>query len=189
MDVFVNHYSLPPVDRLEWYRYMGVIQSSEELEALADECRREAENCFSPRVCYCEIPVCVEGDIVDLTFWKGNSRSLSNRLRGCDHAILFAATVGLEIDRLIARYNRISSAKAVCLQALGTERVEALCDAFCAEMNAKSPRFSPGYGDLPLDIQKHIFELLNCPKNIGLTLNGSLLMSPTKSVTAIVGVE
>ena len=197
MDVFVKYCQLPEVDQQEWYRYMGVIQSSEELEALADECRREAENCFSPRVCYCEIPVCVEGDIVDLTFWKGNSRSLSNRLRGCDHAILFAATVGLEIDRLIARYNRISSAKAVCLQALGTERVEALCDAFCEEMKERAQkngkevtsRFSPGYGDLPLEMQRDIFRVLDCPRHVGISLNESLLMSPAKSVTAIFGMR
>lgn len=51
------------------------------------------------------------------------------------------------------------------------------------------PRFSAGYGDLPLEVQKDIFRVLDCPRKIGLTLNDSLLMSPTKSVTAIVGIE
>ena len=49
------------------------------------------------------------------------------------------------------------------------------------------PRFSPGYGDLPLSLQRDIFRVLDCPRKIGLTLNESLLMSPSKSVTAIVG--
>ena len=73
------------------------------------------------------------------------------------------------------------------MQALGAERVEALCDAFCAEFEGAKMRFSPGYGDLPLDTQRALFALLDCPRKLGLTLNESLLMSPSKSVTAIMG--
>ena len=45
---------------------------------------------------------------------------------------------------------------------LGTERIEALCDAFCRTMAETLPdspltaRFSPGYGDLPLTLQEDI---------------------------------
>ena len=52
-----------------------------------------------------------------------------------------------------------------------------------------SARFSAGYGDVPLELQRDIFALLDCPRRIGLTLNESLLMSPSKSVTAIVGIS
>ena len=48
-------------------------------------------------------------------------------------------------------------------------------------------RFSPGYGDFDIVYQKDIFAILDCPKRIGLTLNSSLMMSPSKSVTAIIG--
>ena len=51
------------------------------------------------------------------------------------------------------------------------------------------PRFSPGYGDLSLEMQRDIFRVLDCPRKIGLTLNESLLMSPSKSVTAIIGIS
>ena len=50
------------------------------------------------------------------------------------------------------------------------------------------PRFSPGYGDLPLEVQKSVFAVLDCPRKIGLSLNDSLLMSPSKSVTAFAGI-
>ena len=88
---------------------------------------------------------------------------------------------------------RLSPARAVMLQALGTERVESLCDIFCEDFGIDNsvvlkPRFSPGYGDLSLDTQKDIFSVLNCPKNIGVYLNDSLLMSPSKSVTAFAGI-
>ena len=77
-------------------------------------------------------------------------------------------------------------------QAIGAERIEALCDAFCDDISkeyniAIKPRFSPGYGDLPLECQKDIFAVISPEKHIGLTLTDSMLMSPSKSVTAIVG--
>ena len=106
-----------------------------------------------------------------------------------------AATVGLELDRLIARAQSGAPARALLLQAIGAERIEALADAVAADARADAarrglavrPRFSPGYGDLPLALQREIFAALDCPRRIGLTLGGSLLMTPTKSVTALIG--
>ena len=83
------------------------------------------------------------------------------------------------------------------LQALGGERVEALCRAFCADM-AESygaegyftrPRFSPGYGDLDIYMQRDIFRALDCQNSIGLYLADSMLLMPSKSVTAIIGLS
>jgi cobalamin-dependent methionine synthase I len=74
--------------------------------------------------------------------------------------------------------------------------VESLCDAFCAELKAEAmengcftrPRFSAGYGDLPLSLQKDIFRALSPEKHIGAALRESLIVSPSKTVTAIVGI-
>ncbi len=197
MDVFVRTYPLPSVDGREWLRYMGTKEETAELDALTAACLRESESCFAPLVCYREVPVHTENEIVDLGFWKGESKSLRALLTDCDRAVVFAATVGLRIDRLIAKYSRTSPAKALCFQALGTERVESLCNAFCEDMKERvrengesvTRRFSPGYGDLPLAMQKDVFRLLNCSVHVGVTLNDSLLMSPTKSVTAVMGVR
>ena len=111
--------------------------------------------------------------------------------------IFFAATLGIELDRLISKYSVLSPATALLLEALGNERIEALCDCFCEDMRVSReafgeilrPRFSAGYGDLPLEYQRKIFTLLDPPSRIGLTLNDSYLMSPSKSVTALIGVE
>ena len=121
------------------------------------------------------------------------SEQLVENLRGCSRVLLLAATAGVGIDRLIGKYGRIAPSKALMFQAIGTELVEAVCDAFGKEYEAEHncvlrPRFSPGYGDLALETQKDIFAVLEPARKIGLTLNDSLLMSPSKSVTAFAGI-
>ena len=95
---------------------------------------------------------------------------------------------------MITKYSEISPLKALIFQGIGAERIEALCDSFCDDIKKEyncimKPRFSPGYGDLSLKIQKDIFKVLNPEKNIGLYLNDSLSMSPSKSVTAFAGLK
>jgi cobalamin-dependent methionine synthase I len=139
------------------------------------------------------LPVNISGNTIDFGAFKVNSEKLTINLKNCESAIIFGATLGTDIDRIIMKYGKLSPTKALFFQAIGATMIEALCDEFCNEIkndlnvNLK-PRFSPGYGDLDLSCQKSIFKLLNCSKNIGLTLNDSLLMSPTKSVTAFVGI-
>lgn len=152
----------------------------------------EKELCY--KVCYIELPVRITDDFCDFELFSVNSRDLAKNLRECDRVLIFAATVGVGIDRLIAKYSRISPSRAVMLDAVGSERIETLCDAFCDDMKglhnvALAPRFSPGYGDLPLEIQPSLMSVLNPQKNIGLSLTDSLLLTPTKSVTAFVGIK
>ena len=104
---------------------------------------------------------------------------------------MFACTLGAEADRMIMRYTRTAPSRAVVLDALMSERVEALCDLLEQEVTegkSSRPRFSAGYGDLSIELQKDIFTALDCERRIGLTLTSSFLMSPTKSVTAIIGI-
>lgn len=187
---------LPPADRGEILRYAGCRKSgSAELE-LMESCLKELGDRLRCQVCWDTFPVSPTADGLDLGFaWTG-SRALARRLSGCRECVLFAATVGLELDRLIARYGAVSPARGLFFQAIGAERIEALCDAFCAQRSEElarqgrgvTQRFSPGYGDVPLAMQTDIFRVLDCSRKIGLTLNESLLMSPSKSVTAIFGI-
>ena len=49
------------------------------------------------------------------------------------------------------------------------------------------PRFSPGYGDFDIQYQEPLMRMLDCAKTIGLTMTDSCMMTPTKSVTALIG--
>lgn len=182
-----REFSAPAVDRGEIFRYALCRHPDEAMEKLLDRCLDAALPVLSYRVCWAEVPVAVTGSVCDFGDFQLSSRRLAKHLTGCSKAVVFAATIGLEMDRLIARSGRLSPATGLMLQAVGTERIEALCDAFCADFPGSRPRFSPGYGDLKLSAQNEIFDRLDCPRQIGLTLNDSLIMSPSKSVTAILG--
>ena len=132
-------------------------------------------------------------DVCKIGELRLHSAKLAKCLSGCERAVVFCATVGFEYDRLINAATRLSPARALMISALGSERAEALCDSFCAELEEElsarlTPRFSPGYGDLSLDVQRDIFALLEPTKRIGVTLSDQMIMTPTKSVTAIVGI-
>lgn len=198
--VTTKTYTAPPVLKKEILRYAGCARQAdvgiEQIESMIDECLEEVLPKLSYKVCYEKLPLTISNGTCDFGCMQVNSHNLAKNLQGCESVLLFAATIGVEIDRLIAKYGHLSPAKAVLLQAIGAERIEALCDMLCEglqeELAGKGlvlrPRFSPGYGDLSLEIQKDIFQVLNCGKNIGLCLNDSLLMSPSKSVTAFIGI-
>ncbi len=123
------------------------------------------------------------------------STALYKNLEGCTRIIAFAATLGPYPDRLQQRISLKSMRDAVIVQACAAAMIEALCNRLNEELRQQQekegwlmkPRFSPGYGDLSLDVQKDLTILLDTPKNIGLTLTDSLMMVPTKSVTALIG--
>ena len=186
-------YDAPPIRRREILRYAGCDVADAAVMELMGSCLTEAVGALTPKVCWRELAVDVQGNECDFGVFSLSSRQLARNLDGCSRVILFAATVGVGIDRLITKYSRIAPSRALMLQAIGAERIEALCDAFVTGWETENrtklrPRFSPGYGDLPLSVQKDIISLLEAPKQIGLSLNDSLLMSPTKSVTAFAGI-
>lgn len=192
MSVFVKIYDEPPVSEREILRYAGVRSGGCDLNGLLNSALDEARPVLSYKVACSEVMISVSGDEVDFGLFKAKSKSLAKNLSGCGVAIIFAATVGIGLDRLIMKYGRTAPSRALMMQAIGAERIEALCGVFCREISGGRilrPRFSPGYADLSLDTQTDIFKLLTPETKIGLSLNTSMLMSPTKSVTAFIGVE
>ncbi|MDO4379802.1 MAG: vitamin B12 dependent-methionine synthase activation domain-containing protein [Clostridia bacterium] len=195
-EIIIKNYKEIPINEREAFRYMGVRNPDEPMKKLFAECVTESENVFTFNVCYGEFPLSCNEDEIDLGFGKTKSKALSKNLASCERIVLFAATVGHGIDRLIKKESLLSPAKSVCLQALGSERVESLCDFFNNELKEQylqkgfhlKPRFSPGYGDLPLELQKAIIPALDCTKHLGISLGNNLMMTPSKSVTAIIGI-
>ena len=114
-------------------------------------------------------------------------------LAGCHEAALLACTLGAGFETMLRAAQARDMARAVILDACGSALVEAGCDKAEREIAALRPgkhltdRFSPGYGDLPLGIQGAVCTALDAPKRLGIQVTESLLMNPTKSVTAVLG--
>lgn len=190
-------FDAPPVSRREVLRYAGCKAETEEVSRLVDKCCEETEGRLSYRVCYDIYDLRRSGDTLSFANINTQSDTLKTAFNGCGGVLVFGATVGAEMDRLILKYSHLEPSKALIMQALGAERIESLCDAFCRETAQELtrqgktllPRVSPGYGDIPLTMQKELFALLDCPRKIGLTLSEQLIMSPSKSVTALAGIK
>lgn len=120
---------------------------------------------------------------------------IRSHLRGCNRVVLLAATISLGADTLLRRLSSTDMAQAVVADALASALVEETCTAAEEEIRAQlcpvfmTWRFSPGYGDLPLSVQREFISVLRADKAIGLTATDGDMLLPQKSVTAIIGIS
>lgn len=189
------------IDRREAFRYLGLRGATPDAatERAVDEAIALLDAAVEPRqVSRRFILKWTGGSSLDIEGLRLDSRALSRNLRGCDEVFLMAATLSMGPDRLIARAQAAGAmSRAMALQAASAAMIEAWCDEVNAELDRQArargrflrPRFSPGYGDFSLEAQPGIFRLLGAQRNIGITLTDSLLMLPTKSVTAVIGIS
>lgn len=187
------------VDIKEVLRYMGCrgIRDSR-VEQLAADCLAELGKVCEPRHLISSFPLKLEPENwIDGDCFRAQSRNLSRNLRDCGEIMVFAATLGVEADYLIHKYSCLELSRAVAVQAASTAMIEAYCDQVCRRLKQElekegkylRPRFSPGYGDFPLVCQPELLNALEAGKRIGIKLTGSLLMLPSKSVSAVMGIS
>lgn len=179
------------IDPKEVAVYLGYYSANGVDEGLVSECIDEFRKAVKYKACFAKVPVSIECDTVDLGFLKAECKSLRKNLDGCEYAYIFAATAGFDSQRLIERNMLLSPIKGMVTDCIGSAAIEAFCDKVNSSFencDFLRPRFSPGYGNLPIDCQKNIVDFLDTKKNIGLSLTDSLMMTPVKSVTAIIGI-
>lgn len=136
-------------------------------------------------------------DVLTIGNMKIKSKNLSKNLKGCSKAVVFGATLGAGVDMLMKRYSLTNMAKTVVLQACAAAMLEEYCDEeqnkIAEELEKEHmylrPRFSPGYGDYSILHQEDILRMLDTAKTIGLTMTESYMLTPTKSVTAVIGIS
>lgn len=174
-------------------RYLRVAKASSEIEALINECLIEVYRVASPRAVYLETNIeLLDDDLVRFDFMEVKSHSLTVNLKACKRAYVFVATLGIEVDRMIEKYSKIIQSKATVCHAVGSALIESFCNYINEELfgkNKATRRFSPGYGDLPLEIQTSILKALDAERKIGIIIGESLLMQPSKTVSAIIGIK
>ena len=183
--------------RREALRYLGCrgTEPDEATAALLDERTQAVEAAADPRWTALEVPLTLLPDGGELGDWSIHSEKLRAHLEGCTAALLFGATLGVGVDRLIARSAAGQVARAAVDQAVAAALIEAVCDDACDQLAGRypgrylRPRFSPGYGDFPLTDQPELVRRLDGPRKIGLTATDTCLLAPIKSVTAVIGLS
>ena len=107
--------------------------------------------------------------------------------------LFLCGTLGAEFDAWQRKLAVTSAADALLSQQLGLDAVERVMDELESEAKAKvegegrklGPRRSPGYGDLPLELSRTILDALDASRRLGVSITGSNLLVPSKSVTAV----
>ena len=161
-------------------------ESPSNIDKYIEEVRR-AVDC---KACAIEVEVAIDDGVVRLGDIEVKSENFAKNLSGCKAAYVMAVTLGAGVDMLLRRKSVISAAEHFICDAVASALAEKAADTaeeyfVCGE--GCRPRFSPGYGDLPLDIQGDVLEMCGARKLLGISLTDTLLMVPTKSVTAIIG--
>lgn len=113
-------------------------------------------------------------------------------LRDCREVLVLAATLGHDFERQLLRLQKTDMAAAVLLDAAGSALLEQFLDEQEEALQRIFPgfcftdRFSCGYGDLPLHLQKPLSEHLQLSRTLGIFVSAGCMMNPTKSVTAFI---
>lgn len=165
-------------------RYMGVLKPTQADRENIEKALSEIKAVLQKNCIIRDVAVSETGNIL-----TGND--ILKHIKGCDRVILFLATLGGGVDRLIKRAQVDSMARAVYIDAAASALLEEYCDELCDEISKSkiiTDRFSPGYGDLPIDIQPELLDALGA-KKIGVSYAKSFMMIPSKSVSAIIGIR
>ena len=188
---------IDPKEVARYLSYRGQ-QPDETVRALIEECIAEVNAAADPKfTCGRFSLTWSEEQGFQAASLRFNSLSLQCNLAGCREVFLFAATLGIAVDTLIRRSAMLDAAKGLVMQAAAAAAIEAFCDSENDKLRDQveseglylRPRFSPGYGDLSLDVQRDFLRVLQAQKAIGLTLTDSGMMVPIKSVTALIGIS
>lgn len=187
------------VDRDEALRYLGYTgqQVDGSLTNRIDEIFERCETVSQPSWVYRIFPVDASNGTITLTgttlVLEGND--IYQHLHEASHCAVLAATCGLANERELQRLNRVGGFEALVFDAASSALVEVAADACNAHIVAQAHdqglftnyRYGPGYGDLALDIQGAILDVLGAGKTMGMSVTPSNLLVPTKSITAFVG--
>lgn len=189
--------ALTQIDKDEVLRYLGYKGSviPEDIHALVDRSMEEIMKLSTGRTV--RKVFALEGRMLRGTNFQLLGDDIMALLADCKEVIFFAVTLGIAVDQTIKSREVRELEASMVLDCAASAAIEGLCDTIQADLireyRAKglylTDRYSPGYGDMPLEQQNAFCSILDTARRIGLQVSRSGLMIPRKSVTAIVGIS
>lgn len=175
---------------LQYLRWTGS-EIPAEIDQLIDDCINETLRICQPRFTYRILPIDRKEHTPKIAF---TGQDVPNLLTDCDRVVLLAATLGNGLEAAMRRAQVRDLSRAITLDCCGSAAIEAVCDAAQDEIQHNvgkqvflTDRFSPGYGDLPIDLQDDFIRMVDGSRQIGLTVTNTHILTPRKSVTAVIG--
>jgi hypothetical protein len=189
------------ISRDEVLRYLGYKSGviEENMSLLVDECIEEMKGYISYKYSYKTFNIQKEEDkirVIDSNvIFEGSD--IKEHLKNSSMCAILAVTLGNLVDTKIRYYEKINLTKSLILDACASTAVEWVCDEVEKEIKHEAEkkalgityRYSPGYGDLSINIQPRILKAIDAEKRIGLTVTETNILIPRKSVTAIIGFQ
>ena len=187
------------IERAEVLRYLGHAGQAigPSLDVRIDEISNRCERISIPGYMYQVFPIELVPDGIGLvgTTLVLPGDEIRSHLEGARECAAMAVTLGLANERELRRLSLLNGLDGMIFDAAGSALVETVADACNAAIVAEARsrglyakwRYSPGYGDLPLDLQSDIIRVLAADKRLGITATDSNLLIPAKSITAFVG--
>ena len=192
-DIFMINASADDIEinRGELALRLGVSRGYD--DELIRSCKKKLMDVIDYKCAYIRTDIDLSKEnICGFDFMTIDSSALYKNLAGCSEAFVFAVTTGIGVDRLLARLNVISPAEHFVTDALASAAADSFCGYAAGQLKQGldcPPRFSPGYADLSLRFQVPLLDRLDAHGLLGITLDSAYLMTPVKSITAIMGIK
>lgn len=193
---------LEQLDKAEALRYLGYhdVTPDERTMKLVDNASIKLLAHYEPRYIFGVYDI-INNTPIQLSncTLKLCGEDIKIHLNGCTRVVLTSVTISAEVDKLIRTTQIEDMTTGIIIDCCATALIEQVCNQVEEEIKADlaknsdfplyfTNRYSPGYGDLPLDIQGEFLKVIDAPKRIGLCASETNILTPRKSVTAIIGV-
>lgn len=181
------------------YRYLGGKGTPDDAECRELEAAAHAViSGVSPRAIQRSFPLRrANGLYISGTTIKLEGKAMEALLHSSHSCILLCVTIGNEIEAMLRKWQVKDIAFAALLDACASAAVENLCEQISKKLDDEytarglylTDRFSPGYGDFPISIQREFCTVLDTARKIGVCVSDSGIMIPRKSISAIIGIS
>ena len=185
----LNFVNIKKNEVLKNLQYRGS-EIPEDIDYLIFQSIVDLEKYAKPKYKYIELDKDLE-ELKEILLGEGIKDLLSTSRK----VVLMGVTLGREIEMLTRKYSFSDLVRSVILDATASAGVESLANEINDNLEKiyepmyLTDRFSPGYGDLPISVQKKFLSLINGEKDLGITTTESGIMIPRKSITAIIGIS
>lgn len=189
-----NSMELNQINISEALRYLGYGENQPDtrMKEILDSCSEELLKVIRPKYVF-KIFDLKENYVVNGAEFELKGQAIKNHLKNCSKIAMMCVTLSSNVDLLIRRKQIGNMAEAMIIDSMASAAVEQVCDEVEKIIKKEYPdfeytwRFGVGYDDFPLELQEQFLNVVNAPKQIGVCVNESFMLTPTKSVTCIIG--